>query len=568
MRAHVGYLGRHERQGQQPEAELVHSADAFHRASPSTDEKSMFYERTRDAVDGQAITANWGGDNRHFRLIVSAEDGAALGDLRPFIREVIDDLEKKLGTRLEWLAIDHRDTDNPHSHVIIRGRCGDGEDLFIPSRLISSGIRQYAQEVATRVLGPRLESDLKQDLWAEISRVGRTVQDSQLIGVQHGHGNTRDPDLVVSPGPLETPDLTARERDGWRLADNLAARFKAMEDHHAIEQTIEGTRRPGELLPLLAADPRQEIEGELVHFGPTDEGGANYLAVIETGRGELRYAHLTREEDLVALKGAVPGAIVSLQPHMPAPTQADDAIAAIAERTGGLYSAEAHLEQMPHVSLELIQSSLRRLEAMRLISLVSSETGGVFRVGRDFLRRAAVFDERLARRYPLAATAGSYLGLRDQVRAIGSTRLDRVLAAEIAPPQGEGPFARRYAAAVQQRLVFLLEQGWMRGRILAPAELAAMSQRERHAAAGQLEKDLGKPVFSGPLNRVSGLYLRHIDLAQGRMAVIDAGRHAVLVDWRPEMERFAGREIEGAWRGQGLAWSLSRGRELGLGLGR
>ncbi|RYZ11554.1 MAG: DUF3363 domain-containing protein [Alphaproteobacteria bacterium] len=93
-----------------------------------------------------------------------------------------------------------------------------------------------------------------------------------------------------------------------------------------------------------------------------------------------------------------------------------------------------------------------------------------------------------------------------------------------------------------------------------------MSQRERRAAADGLAQDLGKSVMTAPLNHVRGVYVQQIDLVQGRMALIDTGRHAVLVEWRPVMERFAGREIEGVWRGQGISWSLTRGRGMGLGL--
>ena len=40
------------------------------------------------------IAGGWADDSWHFRLIISAADGAVLGDLKPFIREVMADLER------------------------------------------------------------------------------------------------------------------------------------------------------------------------------------------------------------------------------------------------------------------------------------------------------------------------------------------------------------------------------------------------------------------------------------------------------------------------------------------
>jgi hypothetical protein len=36
-------------------------------------------------------------------------------------------------------------------------------------------------------------------------------------------------------------------------------------------------------------------------------------------------------------------------------------------------------------------------------------------------------------------------------------------------------------------------------------------------------------------------------------------RLAYVVPWRPALERFAGREVEGVLRGQTLSWGLARG---------
>jgi len=35
-------------------------------------------------------------------------------------------------SRFEWVAVSQWDSDNPHTHVILRGKMRDGRDLVIP----------------------------------------------------------------------------------------------------------------------------------------------------------------------------------------------------------------------------------------------------------------------------------------------------------------------------------------------------------------------------------------------------------------------------------------------------
>ncbi|MBI1361881.1 MAG: DUF3363 domain-containing protein [Alphaproteobacteria bacterium] len=571
LSAHVSYLAREGKQPGRGEPGLERSVDYLQRGETPGEVRYRFYDGGGEGLDGKAITAGWADDARHFRLIVSAEDGAALGDLKPMIREVMGRLETKLGTKLEWLAVDHWDTDNPHSHVLIRGVRADGQDLFIPSRLISHGIREHAQEVVTRVLGPRLDLDLAKERGQEIAHEGVTVLDRQLVAAGDGRGSLsiHRPDLIARLERLESWGLAERGPSGWRLADDLLGQLKSIEQRREVEQAISTHRRPGERLPLLEADRTQAIEGELVHLGPADDLGDSFLAVIETGRGELRYARIEAADDLAWLQDAAPGAIVAFEPNLPAVKPSDRAIAAIAGRTGGLYSMDHHLHETPGVARGLVGANIRRLEAMRRMSLVSRTSEGVFLVGEDHLKRALMYEDRLSRRFPVRASVLSYWTLEEQVQAIGPTRLDRVLAGEAAPPLGEGGFARQSASALQQRRLFLIEEGWLRPdeQVLSQSAIQRMATHELRDLAGALSHELGKAVLSEPTAQLRGVYARRIDLAQGRVALIVGDRTAHLVPWRPALERFGGREVEGLMRGQGLSWGLARTPTLGLGLG-
>jgi len=105
-------------------------------------------------VDGKAFT-ECSRENRHqFRFIIAPEDGDRLSDLRAFTRDVMRQMEQDLGTRLDWVAVDHFNTGHHHTHVIVRKRYDQGKDLIIAQDYITDGVRLRAQERVTLELGP------------------------------------------------------------------------------------------------------------------------------------------------------------------------------------------------------------------------------------------------------------------------------------------------------------------------------------------------------------------------------------------------------------------------------
>ena len=79
-----------------------------------------------------------------------------------YIREVMRRVERDLDTKLQWIAVNHHNTDNPHAHVLLRGKQrADGADLVIPRQYISYGIRDRASDVATELLGERSAQEVQ-----------------------------------------------------------------------------------------------------------------------------------------------------------------------------------------------------------------------------------------------------------------------------------------------------------------------------------------------------------------------------------------------------------------------
>ena len=110
-----------------------------------------------DAADTREFEERGRKDRHQFRFIVSPEDGEDIGELRAFTRQLMEQMERDLGTKLEWVAVDHWDTDDPHTHIVLRGKDDAGKDLIIAPDYISRGMQARARELATEWLGLRTE---------------------------------------------------------------------------------------------------------------------------------------------------------------------------------------------------------------------------------------------------------------------------------------------------------------------------------------------------------------------------------------------------------------------------
>jgi hypothetical protein len=102
-------------------------------------EQGKLYGPKEDEVDGGEFTEKCDSDRHQFRIIVSPDDGDRFADFKPFVRDLMQDMERDLETKLDWVAVDHYNTGHPHSHIVIRGKGEDGKDLTRTTILLARG---------------------------------------------------------------------------------------------------------------------------------------------------------------------------------------------------------------------------------------------------------------------------------------------------------------------------------------------------------------------------------------------------------------------------------------------
>lgn len=472
------------------------------------DDARMF-DAASDTADERAFAERCENDRHHFRFIISPEDGAELGDLKTFTRELMLDVEKDLGTRLDWVAVDHWNTDNPHVHVLIRGRADDGQDLVISREYISRGFRDRAAERVTLELGPRSEREIRTALEREVGSDRWTSLDRALRDISDECGGVAD----LRPGPdAEDPELRGLllgraaklERLGladpvgpacWTLKPGLEPALRQLGIRGDIIKTMHQAVSAGGHEPdvssfaLHGEEPSDPVLGRLVKRGLDDELKGTAYAIVAGVDGRT---HHLRFSDLEMTGDASAGAIVE----------------------------------------------------------------------------ARSYDDTNGRRRLSLATR-SDLSIEAQATASGATWLDRQLLAKD-PPLSGGGFGAELRQAMEARVDHLAAEGLAHRQgqrvIFARDLLATLRRRELDDAAAKLSAETGlayQPAAEG--ERVSGVYRQRVTLASGRFAMIDDGLSFQLVPWRPALEKELGREVRGVMApGGNVEWSLGRKRGLGL----
>ena len=550
-------------------------------------EPGRLYDAASDEADGKAFLERSDGDRHQFRFIVSPEDGAELDDLKPFVRDLMAGMERDLDTRLDWVAVDHFNTDNPHSHIVLRGRDDTGKDLVIARDYISHGIRERASELLTLELGPVSEQQIQQGYVREVEQERFTRLDREILReAEDGLADLRhDPEgnFARFKHSLKIGRLQKLERMGlaepagakrWRLAASLETTLRDMGTRGDIIRTMHremrsaGVERAGADHAIFdPSQPDARIVGRVVARGFSDELNDRYYLIVDGTDGRTHYAEVG---ELADPGDYDPGAIVAVEGKAAEPRRADRTIADIAEQSGGLYSEALHRAADPRASGEFVRAHVRRLEAMRRAGFAERFADGSWAIPEDFLDKACAYEERNRMRQPARLVLMSNFSLDQMGETEGATWLDRQLVAEQSEPLRARGFGREAEDAIERRRRWLMQQGLAKERdgrtVYQRNLLTELRRREVSSAADRLSKELGKP-FEAPLDgeRIEGVYRRPLRLASGKFAIIEKSKEFTLVPWRAALERQRGKIVGGIVRGSSVSFDFIKKRGIGIG---
>jgi len=285
--------------------------------------KPVGFNRETAGVDIAGKLQGWqtAGDQQFWKLIVSPEFGDRV-DLPRLTRELIRQMEKDLGTDLEWVAAEHYNTEHPHVHLVIRGVRDSGEVLHLSREYVQQGIRASAADLCTRQLGYRTELDGAEAERREVTEKRFTSIDRRLLReAAESSPDFGSQGFTVSRNPAQTGlGETARSRvrhdvarlavlrkmglaeptgpDTWRLRRDLEQILRAMQRTADRQRTLaaHGALMSDERLPIEVLDwrPFASVEGRVLVHGQDEQTGRNYL-MLEGTDAKVHFVPYTRE---------------------------------------------------------------------------------------------------------------------------------------------------------------------------------------------------------------------------------------------------------------------------------
>ena len=286
----------------------AHGAYLAREGAQRPGEKGRGFAADRDDLDLARTLKGWeaAGDERLFKLVVSPEQAGRL-DLRAHARALVAGMEHDLGTRLEWVAIDHYNTDHPHLHILVRGRDEQGRPLTLDPGYIKSGIRDRSEALATQALGWRTGAEVRASRARLVERIQFTELDRALL-------RRAGPDRVIAANALVAEHSGQRKyrdqerrrlaflerlglaeplgRDAWRLSPSLES---ALRHARRVTDVTKSRARHGAWLanphlPVVVTriEPGMVLAGRVVGTGLADELSDRRYLLVE-GRDRLHY---------------------------------------------------------------------------------------------------------------------------------------------------------------------------------------------------------------------------------------------------------------------------------------
>ncbi len=258
------------------------------------------FDATERGINIAARLNQWqlASDERVWKIIVSPEFGDKV-DLVQLTRDLMQCMTRDLDTHLEWVAVSHFNTDNPHVHIALRGVRENGKAFRLERDYVKHGIRSIAEDLCTLRLGCRTQRDIAEAQRREVSQHRFTSLDRSIARDKPTEGESshfqvsrisahpRNQYAVARLRTLESMGLAETAGlDQWLVRRDFETALRAMQRLGDRQKSLaaHGVPVSDTRLPLVMFDLRNctTLEGRILVHGEDEATGRSFMMLEGT----------------------------------------------------------------------------------------------------------------------------------------------------------------------------------------------------------------------------------------------------------------------------------------------
>jgi len=222
-------------------------------------------------------------------------------------------MEQDLGVQLTWMAVVHKNTANPHGHVLLKGTHLNSQDLIIKPDYISRGMRARSAHLLTLELGPRSELSIQQSKKKALLQNRAVAIDYKILEFAALHQGKFSPFVFKNPEEqkaasirlkyLQSLNLVSKPehwpKNFYQVDQGLVKKLKDLEAHHDIYKRISrsGIDQARQYNPLT-----DSLIGKVVKKGLQNELTGSYYMIVKGADGYNWYVDLTKYNEIEKLQ--------------------------------------------------------------------------------------------------------------------------------------------------------------------------------------------------------------------------------------------------------------------------
>ena len=493
----------------------------------------------------------WSEDPHHFRFIISPKNGDEL-ELESYIKRLMETVSKDLGTKLEWHAANHYDTDEPHSHVVVRGIDEYGKPLLISKDYISHGFRQAAEREATIRLGTRTANEFQKDIENALIQERYTPLDGTLEQLQNAseEKNIKLGSFTEERSEwerkirtqkikrlvfLESKGLAQEVKPGvWKVSESLKVVLAEIAHKRQIETLIaphlkDKEERKQQLVIHRESDVfKPTLNGIVLAKDFSNELYEKKYILLSADDGRTHFIPLNRFSEPQGFECKI-GQVVSVKPPSTSGIKSEEVIYRYLGERGGIFSLDgfaSHVQSqialkkwvLPEQLIfdEYINLFATRCETLTKDGILKEESPKRWIVPEDLLQKIEELEKIQNKKHRVQVSLLTISTLKEQAYIEGATWLDKLFKDKSMIFNASGCFRLRVEAELERR-----KQELNKRKILVHAQtFERLLKADEKKLIYRLSKRLGKAQKLNVGEQITGRVIAYEQLGERYQMVV------------------------------------------------